>query len=131
MHTITSTVAPTAVGCATATYATSLYFRCARLSATITASQCRVNRERSERLQAAFDGRPMPPEFREFTCLDCPQARLVDVGSVHWFTVQEVVAGAARREPSAQRLPGEGRIGAQEGDEYFFTSHHWVPECDL
>jgi hypothetical protein len=67
-----------------------------------------------------------------FTCLGCPQAPLVDAGSVRWFTVQEVAAGLARREPSAPRLPGEQRIGAQPGvEELVFTSHFWVPECDL
>ena len=115
----------TAVECATASY-----FRCTRLCATITARQCRLNRDRSDLLHGAIPA-PELEGARVAACQGCRQAPYVDASSVRWFTAEQVAAGLAYEPPAAGRYPWEQRISADLSDAYFFSSAFWVPECEL
>jgi hypothetical protein len=107
------------------------YFRCYRLTATITPEQCRINRQRCDALVPVIDLQALALEEIRAPCFHCPQAPQVDAGRVRLFTVPQVVTGHALAEPAAECLPWELRIGAQPSDRLAFTSAFWVPEWDL
>ena len=77
------------------------YFRCERLSATLSLQQCRMNRVKLSYHDALVRGvDPLPPDIQPFACWSCTLAPGVETGARPFFTVEEVLAGLARVAPT-------------------------------
>jgi hypothetical protein len=106
------------------------YFRCPRLSATLSRRQCVTNRRHAANLDLVLASETAQ-EDGALLCLDCPLAPKVDAGKVPFFTAPEVYAGKALPAPDPRaRLPWERRDSARPSDRLAFTSAFWVPELD-
>jgi len=106
------------------------YFRCPRLSATLSRRQCATNRRHATLLERVLES-DLADEQGALLCADCHFAARVDDGEVPFFTAEEVFAGKALPEPDPRaRLPWEHRESARPSDHLAFSSGFWIPEWD-
>jgi len=78
------------------------YFRCSRLSATLSLFQCRMNRVKLSYHDALAQGMdPLPLNIQPLACWSCAQAQAVESGSLPFYTAEEVLAGWARDSDAA------------------------------
>lgn len=87
------------------------YFRCWRLAATLSLSQCRLNREKPSFIETLLAG-DVPDNVQPISCAACPLAKRVEQGLVRLYTAAEVLRGAVLRDPrESKRTPPQPHSG--------------------
>ncbi len=72
------------------------YFRCYRLSATLSLARCRENRAKIPFVEALNYFDVLPPNVQPIRCANCPLAKKVEAKQVRFFNMNEVLLGEAR-----------------------------------
>ncbi len=84
-----------------------LYFRCYRLSATLSVARCRENRAKIPFVEALNRFDVLPPNVQPLQCVKCPLARQMEANKVEFFTTAQVLQGEAikrsREQPSTTK----------------------------